>query len=231
MPPSSPRPSLLDRLRGLVKNDALLPLERDMVRRTILSLDASAKGAPDQVLGKSARKTWADGQPIVQEGEREDSLYVLLDGAAEVVRDGRVLETLRPGELFGEISMLTGAPRMATVRAKGEVVALQVPASAVDVAMHVRLWDYAGERRFMSLRGNPVADYQERGRWWCTARVTVLRPGEYDAGAPWVFLFDGVLSLDGQRVEAPALFQGGRVVVEGGEARLALLPDPAELDR
>lgn len=231
MPPKSSRKSLLDRLRGLVQSDGLLQLERELVRRTIQALDSSPKAGPtaDDVLAASERRTFSDGQAIVTEGEREDSMYVLLDGGAAVERDGQVLETLRPGEVFGEVSMLTGAPRMATVKARGDTVVLRIPASTIDRTMHDRLWDYAGERRFMSLRGNPVADLKARHLWWRLARTTVLRPGQYDAGAPWVFLYDGELDVDGQAVAAPALFQGGRVHIEKGEVRLALLPDPASL--
>lgn len=224
---STSKQSLLDRLRGLVGHKRLLPFERELVRRTILALDPQpARGStPDEILEDSERHSFKAGQVIVAEGAPEESLYVLLDGRATVERDGRVLERFREGEVFGEISLLTGEPRMATVRAAEDCVVLRIKGERIDEAMRERLWDYAAERRFMSLREHPVADPEARHLWWRQARVRVLPEGEYEAGAPWVFLFAGQLEVDGQRLRAPALFNGGRLRIGPGEARIALLPE------
>lgn len=56
------------------------------------------------------------GEEIVQEGARAETFYVLLAGAAEVERGGRLLGDVRPGDCFGELALLTYAPRSATVR-------------------------------------------------------------------------------------------------------------------
>lgn len=225
------RPSLLDRLRGLARADRLLPLEQELVRRTILALDDDHDlgPTPDDILRVSERRSFSDGDVIITEGQREDCVYVLLDGQAVIERDGLAVGELRAGEVFGEVSMLTGAPRMATVRAVGETVVLRIPADTIDETLHERLWEYAGERRFMSLRGNPVADLQRRHLWWRLSRTTTLLRGEYDAGSPWLFLYAGELEVDGQRVHAPALMTGGRVHVVQDGARVAMLSDPADL--
>lgn len=228
---TAPKPSLLERLRGLVGNNRLLPLERELVRRTILALDQDPKkgSTPDEILEASERLTFKEGQLIISEGEPESCLYVLLDGTAAVERDDKVLERLRAGEVFGEIALLTNEPRMATVRALEDAVVLRIPGAMVDTTLRERLWDYAGERRFMSLRENPIEEMGRRHLWWRQARTTLLPPGEYDAGSPWVFLYSGALQVEGQVVRAPALFPGGRLRVEQGEIRLAMLPDPLEV--
>ena len=62
------------------------------------------------------------GQTIVREGSDSDSFYIVVRGRVGVYKrdaDGseRELNRLGPGEFFGEIGLLTGAPRVATVRA------------------------------------------------------------------------------------------------------------------
>jgi len=55
------------------------------------------------------------GSSIVQEGGRTDTLFVILDGSAKVVRDGRTVAVRNSGEFFGEISMIDGRRRVASV--------------------------------------------------------------------------------------------------------------------
>lgn len=55
------------------------------------------------------------GETVVIEGTLGDSLYLILTGAADVVKGGRRLATLYPGEFFGEMSLVEPAARSATV--------------------------------------------------------------------------------------------------------------------
>jgi cyclic nucleotide-binding protein len=62
------------------------------------------------------------GEPIFQQGEAGDSMYAVIDGQVEVVReeaDGKstILGRLGAGQYFGEMALVSEAPRMATVRA------------------------------------------------------------------------------------------------------------------
>jgi len=69
---------------------------------------------------------------IIREGEQSDGLYVILSGAVEVVRGGRVLAHLREGEIFGEMSLLDKAPAGATVRASRRTSLLRLPRRDFD---------------------------------------------------------------------------------------------------
>jgi CRP-like cAMP-binding protein len=60
-----------------------------------------------------------EGATIVRQGEVGDTFYVILEGEAKVAGpSGRVVNRLRPGEFFGEISLLDGGPRTASVIAE-----------------------------------------------------------------------------------------------------------------
>ena len=57
-----------------------------------------------------------EGATIVREGDIGDTFYVILEGEAKVSsKSGRIVNRMRPGDFFGEISLLDGGPRTATV--------------------------------------------------------------------------------------------------------------------
>jgi MFS family permease len=60
----------------------------------------------------------AAGHDIVQQGDHGDSFYVIAEGEADVIGDGRVIRTLDCGDGFGEIALLQDTLRTATVRAR-----------------------------------------------------------------------------------------------------------------
>jgi CRP-like cAMP-binding protein len=52
---------------------------------------------------------------LTREGASGREFVVLVEGLAEVTRDGKLLNTLGPGDFLGEIALVTGSPRTATV--------------------------------------------------------------------------------------------------------------------
>jgi CRP/FNR family cyclic AMP-dependent transcriptional regulator len=61
------------------------------------------------------------GATLVKQGDVGDSFYVVLTGQAKVVANGRTVNHTLPGEHFGEISLLDGGPRTASVIAETEM--------------------------------------------------------------------------------------------------------------
>ena len=58
------------------------------------------------------------GQHLADEGEYAYDLFIIEDGTAEVIQDGKTVAELGPGEFFGEMGVLERAPRNATVVAQ-----------------------------------------------------------------------------------------------------------------
>jgi CRP-like cAMP-binding protein len=61
------------------------------------------------------------GVDLVREGEDGDALFIILDGEASVHHDGVEVARVGPGSYFGELAILDGAPRSATVVAASDV--------------------------------------------------------------------------------------------------------------
>ena len=119
------------------------------------------EGLPKESLRRLAAaardETYLHGERIIIEGEKGDRMFVLVGGRVRVVSgpDGATqqIAVLEAGSYFGEMSLLTGAPRLATVAAEGlvEAIALAAPALAVELREHPefaqRMADSAVARR------------------------------------------------------------------------------------
>jgi CRP-like cAMP-binding protein len=85
-----------------------------------------------QELARTARPiTLGPMERLIVQGQRGESLFVIADGAVEVMlrrRDGRdwPIDTLTIGAVIGEMSLLTGEPRAATVRAIESVTVYEI---------------------------------------------------------------------------------------------------------
>jgi CRP-like cAMP-binding protein len=58
------------------------------------------------------------GEEVFHQGEHGDRFYVIEDGEAEVIGDGRFIRTLETGDGFGEIALLRDTVRTTTVCAR-----------------------------------------------------------------------------------------------------------------
>jgi len=67
-----------------------------------------------------------EGRVLVREGELGREFWVVVDGIAEVSRDGQTLAALGAGDFFGEIALVSNVPRTATVTAASALVGLVI---------------------------------------------------------------------------------------------------------
>ncbi len=70
--------------------------------------------------------SFSPGQKIVEEGMLGEAMFVIMSGEATVLKGDRRLGTVRPGDFFGEVAVLDGSPRSATVVATTPLVAVRL---------------------------------------------------------------------------------------------------------
>ena len=85
------------------------------------------RGHLEEVLAVGRRVSYEPGQAIVERGDPGDAMYIVLGGAAEVDVGGR-FHRLERDDFFGEMAVLAGKPREATVKAAEPVEALRISA-------------------------------------------------------------------------------------------------------
>ena len=74
------------------------------------------------------RRTYAADEEIVREGSTGTALYIVLSGAARVVRGGEAIGEVKAGDFFGELALIEEHPRSASVVAAVETECLLFPA-------------------------------------------------------------------------------------------------------
>jgi CRP/FNR family transcriptional regulator, cyclic AMP receptor protein len=90
------------------------------------------RGHLEDVLAVGRRVSFEAGQAIVERGDPGDAMYIVVGGAAEVDVGGR-FHRLERGDFFGEMAVLAGKPREATVKAVEPVEALRIAADDFQV--------------------------------------------------------------------------------------------------
>jgi MFS family permease len=142
--------ALLDIRGALIATGLILPTLAVVTWRWVARADADAviperelallRGVPmlaplpmtilEQVAGDLAEVSYADGEPIIREGEVGDRFYILASGRTSVTSGGEQRSELGPGDSFGEIALIRKVPRTASVIAIGPVEAFALDRDA-----------------------------------------------------------------------------------------------------
>jgi len=83
----------------------------------------------------STEEVYVEGQRVLRQGMTGGGFYVILEGEASVVIDGRERARLRLGDFFGEISILTGEAPTADVVATSMLRCLTLPDTELKAFM------------------------------------------------------------------------------------------------
>ena len=133
-------------------------VERIMGQLTAVDFLVTLDTRQIEVLAQGARwELYLPGERIVRQGDSGDVLYVIVSGSADVrLEQGELtttVATLEAGKFFGEMSLLTGEPRSATVVAATEL-------SVIAVGKQALLQVIQEDRRLIERIGEIVARRQ-----------------------------------------------------------------------
>jgi len=116
--------------------------------------------------------TMPRGAVLFSEGERGNTMYVLIQGRAEISVGGEIIESAGPGALLGEMALVSSSPRSATVTAGSEVKLVAVDVKHFDLlarespefARHVMMVMAERLRRMNERLKEALGELSVRGR-------------------------------------------------------------------
>lgn len=145
-----------------------------------------------EFLLESSIRSLDEGEVVYQQGDHGSSVFVIVSGEAQVIfgtGDFSKTAKIRSGRIFGEMALISGRPRSATVTAGKDTVVVEIPrramlkliASNEKVQRHVdRTFTMRALERFLA----PGADESELSRVVAEAELREFRAGEaiYEIG-------------------------------------------------
>jgi CRP/FNR family transcriptional regulator, cyclic AMP receptor protein len=99
----------------------------ELIKRVPL-FSGLSKRELDEVAAIADELSLREGTELTHEGAAGHEFLVLVEGSADVRRKGRKVNTLGSGDFLGEIALVTGAPRTATVTTSSPVRMLVITA-------------------------------------------------------------------------------------------------------
>lgn len=115
-------------------------------RRALLSrielLEPLSADELDTLATRVTARRFHDGETLIRRGDAGDSMFVLVEGLVYVFaeKDGTDVKVAQvvPGQFFGEMSLLTGEPRSATVTAASDTVAYEITKEHMSALLTAR---------------------------------------------------------------------------------------------
>jgi CRP/FNR family cyclic AMP-dependent transcriptional regulator len=91
----------------------------DLIKSVPLFSSCSKKEL-EAIASQADELTLPAGKALTKQGDRGREFMVIVDGSAEVRKNGRKVNVLGPGDFLGEIALISGGPRTATVTTTSE---------------------------------------------------------------------------------------------------------------
>jgi small-conductance mechanosensitive channel len=144
------------------------------VLRAIPIFKGLSDGEVAQLKEAAHVRDYGAGEALMRQGESGDSLFSILEGKVDVMirhqESHRIVATLGPTQFVGEMALLTGEPRTATVVAKADVTVLEVGRDALRPILQANPETAESIARVMALRkegldearANVLADHERQ---------------------------------------------------------------------
>lgn len=141
---------------------------------TVVDVDRLRRVTLFSALGEDEVKRFVDaatvtehpsGEALTEQGALGHRFHLLLEGAAEVERDGRRLGSVGPGDFVGELGLLGGGPSTATVRCTEPTTCLTLRREAfwevleAEPAIALRILEVVSRRLVRQLRTGATANF------------------------------------------------------------------------
>ena len=102
-------------------NSAVARATSDVLKKVPLFADLDDRER-EQIAESMRERRFAEGDTVTQEGAGGAGFFVVESGSANVSVEGQPRGTIGPGDYFGEIALLTGSDRTATIVATSDMV-------------------------------------------------------------------------------------------------------------
>ena len=102
-------------------NSAVAKASTEMLKKVPLFTDLDAREL-EQIAASMRERRFSAGDTVTQEGSGGAGFFVVESGNADVSVDGAQRGTIGPGDYFGEIALLTGSDRTATITATSDML-------------------------------------------------------------------------------------------------------------
>jgi CRP-like cAMP-binding protein len=107
---------------------------RDALARLALFADFERTDY-DELLSIAREVSYGEGERVVERGQLDVGLYVIVEGEVSVVFEDEELAVLPRGSFFGEISSLLGEPVVADIVSRSPLRCLVIPAAEVETIL------------------------------------------------------------------------------------------------
>ncbi|MFN8487408.1 MAG: cyclic nucleotide-binding domain-containing protein [Caldilineaceae bacterium] len=236
----------------LVKQMLGKPKIAQLLRQT--SLCAALPDADLALLAQTADLIiLPSGRYLFRAGDASDELYVIARGGVYVVteragkdqpREERIIDQLALGAMFGELALLSGEARSATIRTATKTTLIRlkrkqlITLMATHPTLHTAIWGAYNQRRFADLTASSTAQFaqltrQQRLAWLAQGQMQTLGAQEQATiQSPWLFVPTGTVEIQQQHqwttLRAPALLQTASALqlVAQSPTHYVCLPEP-----
>ena len=222
-----------ERMKRLVDSPPSLELPKpsDLLKE-VSWLKGLNKREWNRVVSAFQNKAFAVGEVIVREDSQDDGLFIIVHGQVGVSIEKQKVDLLGPGSVIGEMMVLSGQARTATVTAETPVTTLWIQTAKMRHIMKEsdslveELWRCSCNRFAENIlsKQEPYNEWHKRELRQWLEYGEVIRPGNDGRvnldGKIGILLSGEAMADDGNRLDFPSFLQSGRRYSFNSDARI-----------